>query len=139
MSERAKLHIDVDAVELEVNDAGDIIKLPLSDELFMKKFYDFAKNIQAKATELDKVNEDNDIDISNKIDKDIEFHEFLKTEFNGLFGERSYEKVYGEDYLVGVEYVLQFIDACTPYIEKHTQKRLDKFSKYSADRQGSTL
>jgi hypothetical protein len=133
-----KFRSTVKVVELEVNDNGDIIKLPLSDENFIKKFYDFVTNIQAKSKELDakKVKDLPDTEI---IQKDIEFHEYLKEEFIKLFGDGSYEKVFGENVLVSVEYVLEFIEACTPYIEKHTEERLEKFSKYSANRTGSSL
>lgn len=125
-------------IELEVNDAGDIIKLPLSDENFTKRFYDFLTNVQVKSDELKDIKV-KDLSSSEVIDKDIEFHNYLKDEFIKLFGDNSYEKVFGKDVLVSVEYIMEFIMACMPYIEQHTQERIEKFSKYSANRQGSSL
>ena len=37
MAETAKIRVNVEVIELEVNDNGDTIKLPVSDEMFMKR------------------------------------------------------------------------------------------------------
>lgn len=134
-----KFRSSFEVINLEVNDDGDIIQLPVSDEKFTQKFYEFSDKVQAKANEFN--TEFNRKGISNleKINIDVEFHECLKTEFDLLFGAGSYNKVFGPDMLVGAEYVLEFIEACLPYIEEHTQKRIDKLSKYNSNRTGSSL
>ena len=133
-----KFRTSAETINIEVNDAGDIIQLPLSDEAFIKRFYDFTNAIQQKGDELSE-EKLSGMEDSEKIILDINYHEFLKAEFEKLFGEKSYEKVFGDNVLVSVEYVMEFIEACMPYITQHTQKRIEKFSKYSANRQGSSL
>lgn len=130
------LRINVDNVVLEVNDNGETITLPLGDERFTKRLYDYVSHMQDEAKSLDE-KKDSD-DIISIVDANIGFHEKIKTEFNEMFGDRAYEKVYGDDILVGVEYIIQFIDQITPYIEKHQKNRAEKLTKYSADRVGSS-
>jgi len=134
-----KFRSNVEVIELEVNDDGYIVKLPVSDERFNQCFYEFTDNVQKKANEFETSIKNEDLDSLEKIKIDVIFHEYLKSEFEQLFGPGSYEAIFGKDVLVGVEYVLEFIEACLPYIEKHTKNRIDKFNKYSADRTGSSL
>lgn len=136
MAETAKIRVDVEVVELEVNDKGDTIKLPVSDELFIKKLYNFTAKIAEDAKELENLDKDN---ILEAVDKDIKFHESLKEQFDVMFGENAYEKVFGEDIVVGVEYVMDFLEQCMPFIQKYISKRETKLNKYSADRVGSSL
>ncbi|MBO4543877.1 MAG: hypothetical protein J5725_11945 [Bacteroidales bacterium] len=131
-----KIRVNVEKIELEVNDNGDTIILPVSDERFIQRLYDFSKNVQQKAEEIGYIDKNN---IEALVDADIALHEYIKDEFKGLFGDGSYEKVFGEDIVVGAEYVLEFINQCTPFIQNYLEKRNKKLSKYSADRTGSSL
>lgn len=130
------LRINVDNVVLEVNDNGETITLPLGDERFTKKLYAYVDAMQQNAKKIEESRSSGSIiDI---IDADIGFHQSLRDEFDTVFGKGAYTKVYGEDILVGVEYILQFIDQIMPYIEKHNNKRVERLSKYSANRVGSS-
>lgn len=131
-----KIRVAVDKVELEVNDNGDIIVLPVSDERFIKRMYDFANAIQKKSEELNFIDDNNTEAIING---DIELHESIKTGFDELFGSGAYTKVFGTDIVVGAEYVMDFINQCSPYIQKHMDERSKRLKKYSADRTGSSL
>ena len=131
-----KIRVNVEKVELEVNDAGDIIVLPVSDERFLQKLYSFSSKISHKSEEMSYIDKEN---ISALIQGDIELHENIKSGFDELFGEDAYRKVFGDDIVVGAEYVIDFIDQCMPYIQKHIENRDKKFSKYSANRVGSSL
>lgn len=131
-----QLRINVEVVEIEVNDNGDIIKLPVSDELFIKKLSKYSEQITEKSDTLSVIDTN---DIIATVNADIEFHEFLKSGFNEVFGERAYEKVFGEDIVVGAEYIFEFLEAVMPYLKRHTENRAKKLSKYSADRVGSSL
>jgi hypothetical protein len=132
-----KLRIVVDNVTLEVNDNGDTIVLPLGDERFIKRVYDYAEKMQNGAEELSKKQSEDDI--IGTITADIEYHDMLKTEFDSVFGTGAYNKVYGDNIVVGVEYIIQFIGQIMPYVQKHQANRSTKLSKYSANRTGSSL
>ena len=136
MAEKISLRVPVDSVEVEVNDNGDVILLNVGDERFMQKLYDFSMNVSERARELSETPTE---DIKQAIELDIEFHTWLKEQFDELFGDKSYEKVFGKDIVVGSEFVLEFLDNILPVIQKYTDKRVAKFNKYSADRVGSSL
>lgn len=131
------LRIAVDNVTLEVNDNGDTIVLPLGDERFVQRVYDYANQMQEGAKELDAAR--NTDDIAYIVGANIDFHTKLKDNFNFVFGERAYEKVFGDDIVVGVDYIVMFLEQIMPYIEKHQKKRTERLSKYSADRVGSSM
>ena len=136
MAEKISLRVPVDSVEVEVNDNGDVILLNVGDERFMQKLYDFSIYVSERARELSETQTE---DIKQAIELDIEFHTWLKEQFDELFGDKSYEKVFGKDIVVGSEFVLEFLDNILPVIQKYTDKRVAKFNKYSADRVGSSL
>ena len=136
MAEKISLRVPVDSVEVEVNDNGDVILLNVGDERFMQKLYDFSMNVSERARELSETQTE---DIKQAIELDIELHTWLKEQFDELFGDKSYEKVFGKDIVVGSEFVLEFLDNILPVIQKYTDKRVAKFNKYSADRVGSSL
>lgn len=135
MNETAKIRVNVDVVTLEVNDNGDTVVLPVSDERFAKRLYDYAEKSGDRAQELENLNGDKkDIIMEN-----IKFHEELKVGFDDLFGAGAYTKVFGEDIVVGAEYIIDFLNQCIPFIETHVKNRAKKLNKYSADRVGSSL
>lgn len=136
MAENAKIRINVEVVNLEVNDNGDTIVLPVSDERLIQRLYAFIDNISKRANEMQELK---DVDIVTVVNKDVSFHEFLHDEFNTLFGENAYEKVFGNDVVVGAEYILEFLDQVVPYITKHSANRSAKLNKYNANRVGSSL
>ena len=100
MAETAKIRVNVEVIELEVNDNGDTIKLPVSDEMFMKRLYDFVDRVSEESKKLNNLDLE---DIAGTIEKDIQFHEMMKEQFNILFGDLAYEKVFGSDIVVGAE------------------------------------
>ena len=130
-----KIRINVEKVELEVNDYGDIIILPVSDERFIEKLYSFANDISKKSEELNYIDKS---DVSAYVKADIELHKQIKSQFDILFGVDAYKKVFGEDIVVGAEYVFEFLDQIMPYFNNHIQNRVEKLSKYSANRTGSS-
>ena len=131
-----KIRVNVEKVELEVNDNGDIIVLPVSDERFVKRLYDYYQDIQKKWEETKFIDKDN---IKAIIDGDIELHEAIMDGFDSVFGVDAYKKVFGDDIVVGIEYVIDFISQCVPFIEAHAEDRLKRLGKYSADRTGSSF
>jgi len=131
-----KIRVNVEKVELEVNDNGDIIVLPVSDERFIKRLYAFARDISEKSSEIDAVDKTN---IEGQVKADIELHEMIKKEFDVLFGTDAYKKVFGDDIVIGAEYVFEFLNQVMPYFNDHIQKRVERLNKYNANRVGSSL
>ena len=131
-----KIRVNVEKIELEVNDNGDIIVLPVSDERFIQRLFVFANEISKKSEEMSFIDKK---DVSKYVQADIELHNTIKKEFDELFGVGSYEKVFGEDIVVGAEYVFEFLDQCMPYINEHIKRRESKLNKYNANRTGSSL
>lgn len=136
MGETAKIRVQVDVVKLEVNDNGDTISLPVADSNFIKRLYGFTDSVAEKSKEFDDLDTK---DIALFVDKNVEFTTYLHDEFNKLFGDNSYEKVFGADLIVGADYVLDFLEQVLPYIEKYTKARQAKLNKYNANRVGSSL
>lgn len=131
------LRINVDNVVLEVNDAGETITLQLADERFIQRVYEYSNLMADGAKELEAVKKTDDTVAI--VSADIKYHQELKDKFNDIFGVRAYEKVFGEDIVVGVDYIMQFIEQIMPYVEKHQEKRIERLSKYSANRVGSSM
>lgn len=122
------------AVRLNVNDDGYCIELHVSNDAWLKRFLDFARNIDDKNSEHAKALKDND-DIDTHIEHMLAFDEEIKTEFEAMFGEGSYYEVFGSD-IVGPEYIIEFLEACMPYIEKRAEQRMKALDKYSPSKTG---
>lgn len=136
MAEVVKLQVRPEVVEVEVNDDGDRITLPVSDERFIKKVFDYAERMTEEAKNIPDSETATAVEI---VAGNINFHESAKSEFDVLFGAGAYKKVFGDDILVGAEYILEFIEGIAPILSEYTTKRIQKIKKYSADRVGSSL
>ena len=113
---------------IEVNDAGDTIRLPLSDDSFVKGFYGLLNDIktQAEAISAKKA------DIAETIDDVVKFDEEVRDKTDALIGEDTCKKVFG-DVLPSSDMFIELF----PFIEDHTNKRVANMNKYSAERVGS--
>ena len=136
MAEIVKIRVPHDVVTLEVNEKGETITLPVSDERFTQKLMTFATEAQERAESVKNVSDSTDI--MEVVDSNLEFLDYLRTEFDVLFGEGAYEKVYGPDILIGADYILEFLDQILPYIQKSMEKRATKLNKYNANRVGTS-
>lgn len=116
-------------VRLNVNDDGYCVELHTSSDVWIKKFLDFARNLDDKNKKhLEALKGVDDVD--ENIRHILEFDNEIKEEFAVLFGDGAYEETFGSD-LVGVEYIVDFIEACMPYIQKRVEERNKAFDKYS--------
>ena len=103
---------------IEVNDAGDTIRLPLSDDSFVKGFYGLLN------------------DIAETIDDVVKFDEEVRDKTDALIGEDTCKKVFG-DVLPSSDMFIELFTKLLPFIEDHTNKRVANMNKYSAERVGS--
>jgi len=121
-------------VRLNVNDDGYCIELHTSSDAWIKRFLDFARNLEKKNEKHKNALTGVD-DVDEHIKHLLEFDGEIKEEFVNLFGEGAYEETFGSE-LVGVEYIVEFIDACMPFIQKRVEDRNKAFEKYSPDKTG---
>lgn len=122
------------SVKLNVNDDGYIIELHVSNDAWLKRFLDFAKNIEEKNKAHANALAGND-DLDAHIEHVLSFDREIKKEFEDMFGEGSYVEVFDSD-LVGPEYIVEFLEACMPYIEKRVNQRTQALEKYSPNKKG---
>lgn len=122
------------SVKLNVNDDGYIIELHVSNDAWLKRFLDFAKNIEDKNKAHAEALKNNE-DIDAHIEHILKFDEEIKAEFEDMFGNGSYVETFNSE-LVGPEYVLEFLEACMPYIEKRVDQRTKALEKYNPNKTG---
>ena len=121
-------------VRIEVNDNGYCVELNTSSDLWLKSYLDFAQEAQENARKRGEALKGTD-DVDAMINSAIGLDEDLKNGFDKLFGEGSYKETFGYD-LVGAEYVVEFLEACMPYIEKRVEQRTKALDKYSPNKTG---
>lgn len=131
--ERTKFRANLDILSIEVNDNGDTINVPLSDERFNQKLLTFAENASKSAQELT----DTDLTTDEIFEKNMEFNKYIREQFDILFGKGSYDKVYG-GMLVSADHTIDFIELILPSVQKSNENKIARMSKYSADRVGSS-
>ena len=122
-------------VRLNVNDDGYCVELKTSSDVWLKQFLDFAKEAQRSAQKRGEALQNTD-DVDAMIDSAIEFDKELKDGFAVLFGSEAYEETFGSD-LVGAEYIVEFLEACMPFIEKRVEQRANALDKYAPKRGGN--
>lgn len=130
-----KIRVDR-GLEIEVNDAGETICIPMDDMMFIENFNDL-------------------IDAFDKVEKEIEEKEGKLTEkeelrlivdktknimdkINALFrDERCCDKVFGD--IVPAPWLLaDFFEQLLPFVKKHSDERQKAIlSKYSNKRRGA--
>ena len=120
---------------IEVNDDGDCITIPVGDDSFLRGFYEALDDIQKAAASV-KIDGD---DILVAMDTVIDFDRQTSEKVDGLFGEGTCRKVFGDGVLPGLEMILEFFAAVVPYLEEYRKDRAAALGKYSAARRGSSV
>lgn len=121
-------------VRLNVNDDGYCVELHTSSDVWLKQFLDFARNLDEKNNKHLEALKDND-SVDERIKHILEFDGEIKEEFAKLFGDGAYEATFGSE-LVGVEYIVEFIEACLPFVQKRVDDRSKAFDKYDPKKTG---
>lgn len=119
-------------VTLNVNDEGGVVVLKVSDDGWVGRFSEYITRIEKKSKEhAEAAGEDS----RKNIEETVKLALDCKEGFDDLFGEGAYQAVFDTN-LVGVEYVLEFIEAVMPYIEERMNKRKEMVKKYDPNRTG---
>lgn len=126
-----KFKTSAEPVRIDVNENGGYVTLHLESDAFVKNFFSWVnKCADGALNHKDKAQNSGD-----EVDELISYEKEVKTEFENLFGAGAYEATFGCD-LVGVEYVIEFIEFCLPFFEKAVNNRQKAIAKYSSDRMG---
>ena len=131
-----KLRLVSYAKEIEVNDNGDTIILQVEDQAIPRKIKKLVKTLEAKAKELEGLDDEADIDIIE--DKNYEMNLLAKAAIDDIFGEGTCKKVFG-DIVPPVERHIEFIKQIIPYFEEYAKERVQRLEKYNPDRVGSSI
>lgn len=133
-----KIRINSGVKRIEVNDDGEFILLPVSDDGFVMEFYRLMDYVKEAA---EKIPLEEPEDITGRIstvDKIVEIEKETKGKVDGLFGEGTCRKVFG-DILPSMDLFVEFFGSLIPFLEEYKADRMKKMGKYGAQRTGSSL
>ena len=149
-----KLRVDSGIKNIEVNDQGEYISIPISDTTFYERFGNILKYFEDKETDIEQQAKElaekypemkeSDIDSLNAdmiIDITKMYTDLCKDvcgQLDELFGEGTCRKVFSGVKSPGIELVGDFFEQITPLLQKYADERNAKFNmKYSRKRKGA--
>ena len=142
------IRVDTGIKKIEVNDEGETISLNFSDQSFPARYFAMIDEFetqqeifQKEAEMLDQEYEEKQLSDHERFRKVADFnlkvHEFFKDRVDGLFGDGTCRKVFG-DIVPSMDLYVDFISQLAPYFEKYgneSQKKL--MQKYIPKRRGN--
>ncbi len=120
------------SLRISVNDAGDVILIPIEDTQFIEDFFNMLEvfseaneKIRSKASNLEGVEQ------VKPIKEEIKG---MMAELDRIFGEESCKKIFGN--IIPTPYAMaEFLDQMVPILQKYTNERQSKIAeKYSKNR-----
>lgn len=144
-----KLRVDNGIKNIEVNDNGDYISIPISDAAFYERFGALMKNFEQKQAEIEqkaselserhKDKPDDDVDaIVDSIQLYSELCRYTCDELDNLFGEGCCKKVFVGIQNPSVELIGDFFEKITPLLNQYAKERNQKIDlMYSRNRKGA--
>lgn len=125
-------------VKIEVNDDGEYITINFADADFPKRFYQFYNNMKKKIDSIQKDREKfNESDVEQQLEYYAALHRELMQEVDGMFGEDTCRKVFG-DITPNISLISDFFEQLFPIMEKYSLVNNRAFSgKYSPGRKGN--
>ena len=136
------IRIDTGIKRIEVNDAGDYITLNFSDQSFLPRFMEMAKEIQGMGDEISaKIDQ---IETTDDVEKSLQQAQInadackrVADQIDQIFGENTCMKVFATD-CPAIDLVTDFIAALLPYFTDYVDSRQKKLNaKYSPQRKGN--
>lgn len=144
-----KLRVDSGIKNIEVNDNGDYISIPISDAAFYERFGMLMKNFEKKQAEIEKEvvalsekhkeKPNNDTDaIIDSIQLYSELCKYTCAELDKLFGEGCCRKVFLGIQNPSVELIGDFFEKITPLLNQYVQERNQRINLiYNRNRKGA--
>lgn len=144
----AGIRVNTGVKRIEVNDNGDYITLSLNDNDFLDRFFGLYDDLQRMADEY--TGRENAIRekhaaggeaVMDGILKETyalytEAGKSMKPKIDGLFGEGTCKKVFG-DITPTFDLYIDFFEQLTPYLQEFAKEKTQRMSKYSAARTGN--
>lgn len=144
-----KLRVDSGIKNIEVNDNGDYISIPISDAAFYERFGALMKNFEQKQTEIeqkeaalsekhkDKPSDDVDA-IVDSIQLYAELCRYTCVELDKLFGDGCCKKVFVGIQNPSIELIGDFFDQITPLLNQYAKERNQRINLvYNRNRKGA--
>ena len=140
------LRVDSGIKNIEVNDNGDYISIPISDTSFYQRYADMIKNFEKKQAEIDLLEKELSEKYKDKPADDVDmivdtiglYSNLCKdvcAEIDNLFGEGCCQKVFVGIETPSVELIGDFFEQITPLLQKYAQERNQKINlMYNRDR-----
>ena len=147
--EREKLRIECDVREIEVNDDGECIYIPMDDNTFFKRVDNFLNWLEERQATLEKEEESrpklkNDTPeakfdmIKEAVELQARLSEEVCTELDKLFGEGCCRKVFVGVQSPSIILIWDFLDQLMPYLQKFARERNEKINlKYNKNRKAA--
>lgn len=144
-----KLRVDSGIKNIEVNDNGDYISVPISDASFYERFGSLLKSFEQKQAEIEqkafalsekhKDKPDDDVDaIVGSIQLYSELCHYVCEELDKLFGEGCCRKVFEGIQNPSVELIADFFEQITPLLSQYAKERNQKIDlMYNRNRKGA--
>lgn len=123
-------------ITVEVNDYGDTITVPVEDQRFMDKLFNFWDHMEAVAAEMGSP-EVNGMDRREQLRLMLDRTTELMADLDDMFGEGCCKKVFG-DMVPGAYLIADFLTQLMPVMEKYMDERQKAIAqKYSGARKGA--
>lgn len=139
--EKERIRIDSGVREIEVNDNGDRICIPMNDNAFFKRvngFLDWVDKEQAALGTRLKSGAETDGGALDAIDMQIKLSEEICAELDKLFGEGCCRKVFAGVQSPSIVLIWDFLEQLMPILQKFAGERNEKINfKYNRNRRGA--
>lgn len=138
------IRVSTGVKKIEVNDEGEYITLNFADQDFPRRVFAMMDRVQERADkakdeegEIVAAHPDGSFEQARALtDFNVELHRYVMAEVDGVFGEGTCRKVFG-DIVPGIDLFQDFFEQLMPYFEQFGKERQEKMSKYSAARTGN--
>lgn len=144
----AGIRVNTGVKRIEVNDNGDYITLSLNDNDFLDRFFGLYENIQRMADDYtgkesairEKYKGAEEAGRDSILKETFSLYaqagKDMKQEVDGLFGEGTCKKVFG-DTTPTFDLYLDFFEQLAPFLQEFAREKTQRMSKYSAARTGN--
>lgn len=124
-------------IKIEVNDAGEYIVAYVSDQNFVKKFYDLVEKMNQAADYMGS-GEVEQMDIEKKLQVSMEKSREIMREIDTVFGEKASEKIFGVGVVPSGYAIGELIEQLIPVFQGYADERQKKIAeKYDRNRKGN--
>lgn len=134
--EKKSLRIN-SGITIEVNDDGDCIVAYVTDQNFVKKFYDMVEKMNQTAEYMGS-DEVDSMEVREKLKVSMEKSREMIQEIDLVFGERASEKIFGAGVVPSGYALGELFEQLIPVFQGYADERQKKIAeKYDRNRKGN--